>query len=59
MLSEACEGDDMWNSSISEWHRRFKEGREDVEDNENCGRLKPYRTEENVEKMRDIVHSDT
>jgi hypothetical protein len=32
MLSEAYEGEAMKKSSIFEWHKQFKEGRENVED---------------------------
>jgi hypothetical protein len=32
MLTEAYGADDMKKSSVFEWHRRFKEGREDVKD---------------------------
>jgi hypothetical protein len=37
----------MKTLSVSEWHKRFKEGREDVKDNERTGRLKTHRTDEN------------
>jgi hypothetical protein len=32
MLIEAYGADAMKKSSVSEWHKRFKEGREDVKD---------------------------
>jgi hypothetical protein len=32
MLTEACGNDAMKNSSVSEWHKRFKEGRENVKE---------------------------
>ena len=30
--------------SVCEWHKRFKEGRESVRDNERCGRSKEVNT---------------
>jgi hypothetical protein len=33
MLTEAYSADAMKKSSVSEWHKRFKEGQEDVKDN--------------------------
>jgi hypothetical protein len=32
MLSEICGGEVMKKLSVSEWHKRFQEGRENVED---------------------------
>ena len=31
-------------ASVFEWHRRFKEGRESVREDERCGRSKEVRT---------------
>jgi transposase len=47
MLTEACGADTMKKSSVFEWHKRFKEGREDVKDDERTGRPKTHRTDEN------------
>jgi hypothetical protein len=40
----------MKDSSVFEWHKPFKEDRENVEDDERSGRLRSHRTDENVEK---------
>ena len=32
--------------SVFEWHKRFKEGRESVRDNETCGRSKEVNTQQ-------------
>jgi hypothetical protein len=47
MLTEAYDADAMKRLSISEWHKRFKEGREDVKDDKRTGCLKTHQTDEN------------
>jgi len=39
----------MKRSSVFEWHGRFKEGREDVQDDPRSGQPKTQRTEANVD----------
>ena len=36
----------MNRASVFEWHKRFKEGRESVRDDERCGRSKEVNTQE-------------
>ena len=36
----------MNRASVFEWHKRFKEGRESVRDDESCGRSKEVNTPE-------------
>ena len=36
----------MNRASVCKWHKRFKEGRESVRDDERCGRSKEVRTPE-------------
>ena len=38
----------MNRASVFEWHKRFKEGRESVKDNERCGRNKEVNTPESI-----------
>jgi hypothetical protein len=47
VLTEAYGADAMKKSSVSEWHKRFKEGREDVKGVERTGHLKTHQTDEN------------
>jgi hypothetical protein len=47
MLTGAYGADAMKNSSVFEWHKRFKEGPKDVKDDERTGRPKTHRTHEN------------
>jgi hypothetical protein len=47
ILTEAYGADAMKKSRVFEWHKRFKEGREDVKDDEITGRPKTNRKDEN------------
>jgi len=47
----------MSRTCLFEWHRKFKEGREEVEDDHRIGRLSTSRTEENVQSVRKKVRS--
>ena len=46
MLQTAFGASCMNQASVFEWHKRFKEGRESVRDDERCGRSKEVRTPE-------------
>ena len=48
----------MKKSSVFEWHRRFKEGREDVQDDPRSGQPKAQKTDANVDRVRTLVRSD-
>jgi len=48
----------MKKSSVFEWNRWFKEGREDVQDDPRSGQPKPQRTGANVDRVRTLVRSD-
>jgi hypothetical protein len=48
-------GDVMSCKRVSEWHKRFMEGWEEVEDDEHLGCPSTSKTKENVEKIREIV----
>jgi hypothetical protein len=43
MLTEAYDVHAMGTSSVFEWHKSFKEGREDVKDDERTGQNSPGR----------------
>ena len=55
MLKKASSNDAMSQPRIYEWHKRFLEGREDVEDDARSGRPSTSITDENVEKIKAIV----
>ena len=46
MLQTAFQPSCMNRASVFEWHKRFKEGRESVRDDERCGRSKEVHTPE-------------
>ena len=46
MLQTAFQLSCMNLASVFEWHKRFKEGRESVRDDERCGRSKEVNTPE-------------
>ena len=45
-------------TSVFEWHKRFKEGRESVRDNESCGRSKEVRTPEFISQTKNFIDMD-
>ena len=48
----------MSRTRLFEWQGRFKEEREEVEDDHRSGRLSIGKTDENVERVRQKVRSD-
>ena len=46
MIQTAFEVSCMNQASVFEWHKRFKEGRESLRDDERCGRSKEVNTPE-------------
>ena len=46
ILQNAFRTSCMNRASVHEWHKRVKEGRESVRDNERCGRSKEVNTPE-------------
>jgi len=48
----------MKKSSVFEWHRSFKEGREDVQDDPRSQQPKTQRTDANAERVQTLVCPD-
>ena len=45
-------------ASVFEWHKRFKEGRESVRDDERCGRSKEVKTPELMGQIKNFMDKD-
>ena len=48
----------MSRTQIFEWHKKFKEGKEDVKDDPRSGRSSTSRANKNIERVREKVCSD-
>ena len=48
----------MNRASVFEWHKRFKEGREYLRDDERCGRSKEVRTPELIGQIKNFMDKD-
>lgn len=58
LLKEAYGNEVMSRARVFDWHKRFKEGREDVRDDARSGRPVTHRTDENIQKVKDLVYSN-
>ena len=58
MLQTAYGPSCMNGSSVFQWHKRFKEGRESVRDDERCGRSREVRTSEMIGQINDFMNRD-
>ena len=45
-------------TTVYEWFKRFKEGRESLDDDERSGRPASSRTDESVEKIQELIRKD-
>ena len=48
----------MNRASVFKWHKRFKEGRGSVRDDERCGRSKKIRTPELIDQIKNFMDKD-
>ena len=58
MLQTAFGASCMNQASVFEWHKRFKEGRESLRDDERCGRSKEVRTPELIDQIKNFMDKD-
>ena len=58
MLQTAFQPSCMNRASVFEWHKRFKEGRESVRDDERCGRSKEDRRPELIGQIKNFMDKD-
>ena len=48
----------MSKTQVYEWHKRFKSGREEVEDDHKSGRPSTAKTPDNINRVNKLVRSD-
>ena len=58
MLQTAFGASCMNQALFFEWHKRFKEGRESVRDDERCGRSKEVRTPQLIGQIKNFMDKD-
>ncbi|XP_045149088.1 protein GVQW3 isoform X2 [Echinops telfairi] len=58
LLKEAYGDGAMSRARVFDWHKRFKEGREDVRDDARSGRPVTHRTRENIRKVKELACSN-
>ncbi|GFW46844.1 protein GVQW3 [Trichonephila clavipes] len=58
MLQEAFKDDYISRSQSGKWHKALKEGREEVAVEPRSGRPTTARTEENVDRVREVLRTD-
>ena len=58
MLQQVYGEETMSRTRAFEWRKRFKEGREEVEDDPWYGRPSTSRTADNIERVKQMVHAD-
>ena len=58
MLQTAYGPSWMNRSSVFQWHKRFKEGRESVRDDKRCGRSREVRTSKMIGQINDFMNRD-
>ena len=58
LLQEVYGDNTISRTRLFDWHRRFKEEREEVKDDHRSGRPSTSKTNENVERVRQKVQSD-
>ena len=58
MLVQVYGDNVMKKTAVHKWAKRFSEGRESVTDEERSGQPATSRTEENIAKVRQIVHEN-
>jgi AAA+ superfamily predicted ATPase len=58
MIQKAYGKDAVSKSQVFKWHKAFREGREDVEDEQHLGHPSTSHTSDNVAKMKAVLDSD-
>ena len=58
LLTEACDEDCTSRARVFEWHKRFSESRESLKDDDRPGRPRTAVTDDDIEKVRDVIRKD-
>ena len=58
MIQTAFGASCMNRASVCEWHKRFKEGRVSVWDDERCGKSKEVKTAELIGQIKNFMDKD-
>ncbi|XP_054720558.1 protein GVQW3-like [Uloborus diversus] len=58
MIQDAFKEEAMSRAAVFHWHKRFKDGRQNVEDDDRSGRPSTSRTDNNVDRVRQLLKSD-
>ncbi|XP_011859854.1 PREDICTED: putative uncharacterized protein FLJ37770 [Vollenhovia emeryi] len=58
MIRQVFGSDSLSQTAVFKWHKLFKDGRESVEDKPRAGRPSTSRTDDNVQRVRDVLNSN-
>lgn len=58
MLQKAFNDNYLSITQVGRWHKVFKEGRENVADEPRSGHPKTAKTDDNVKRVRKVLHLD-
>jgi len=58
MLQQVYGEETMSGTRACEWHKRFKDGQEEVEDDPRSGRPSTSRTADNIERVKQMVRAE-
>ena len=58
LLQQVYKEETMSRACAFEWHKRFREGREECEDYQRSGRPATKRTDSNIDRVKQLVHAD-
>ena len=57
-LTDALGSDAPSYATVKRWAKRFREGRDDVDDDPRSGRPVSMLTDENIERVRQVIEDD-
>ena len=58
LLQQVYKEETMSRARAFEWHKRFREGREECEDDQRSGRPVTSRTDSNIDRVKQLVRAD-